>query len=65
MKNGIYGVGVKCQGKRLLFTPALYPDPIYYEVLSAHRPLTIGMIRKLNKGLGIPVEVLIKEYKVA
>lgn len=35
------------------------------EVLSAHRPLTIGMIRKLNKGLGIPVEVLIKEYKVA
>lgn len=35
------------------------------EVLGAHRPLTIGMIRKLNTGLGIPAEVLIKEYKVS
>jgi len=35
------------------------------EVLGAHRPLTIGMIRKLKNGLGIPAELLIQEYKVA
>ena len=35
------------------------------EVLNARRPLTIGMIRKLNSGLGIPAEALIKEYEVA
>jgi len=31
-----------------------------YEVLSGKRSLTIGMIRKLNSGLGIPAECLIK-----
>ncbi|HYE68132.1 MAG TPA: transcriptional regulator [Anaerovoracaceae bacterium] len=30
------------------------------EVLSRKRPLTLAMIRKLNAGLGIPVEVLIQ-----
>lgn len=30
-----------------------------YEVLSGTRPLTISMIRKLNKNLGIPAESLI------
>jgi HTH-type transcriptional regulator / antitoxin HigA len=30
------------------------------EVLSRKRPLTLAMIRKLNTGLGIPAEVLIK-----
>jgi HTH-type transcriptional regulator/antitoxin HigA len=29
------------------------------EILSHKRPLTLNMIRKLNKGLGIPAEVLI------
>lgn len=32
------------------------------EVLNRKRPLTIGMIRKLHKGLGIPVEILIQPY---
>lgn len=32
-----------------------------YEVLSRKRPLTLGMIRRLHKGLGIPAEVLIAE----
>jgi HTH-type transcriptional regulator/antitoxin HigA len=32
------------------------------EVLNRKRPLTIGMIRKLHKGLGIPAEVLIQAY---
>ncbi len=32
------------------------------EVLSRKRPLTIGMIRKLHSGLGIPAEVLIQPY---
>ncbi len=32
------------------------------EVLNRKRPLTIGMIRKLHKGLGIPAEVLIQPY---
>ncbi len=30
-----------------------------YEVLSHKRPLTLPMIRRLHKGLGIPAEVLI------
>ncbi|MGC8492562.1 MAG: helix-turn-helix domain-containing protein [Syntrophobacteraceae bacterium] len=32
------------------------------EVLNRKRPLTIGMIRKLHAGLGIPAEVLIQPY---
>jgi HTH-type transcriptional regulator/antitoxin HigA len=32
------------------------------EVLNRKRPLTIGMIRKLHNGLGIPAEVLIQPY---
>ncbi len=32
------------------------------EVLNRKRPLTIGMIRKIHKGLGIPAEVLIQPY---
>lgn len=30
-----------------------------YEVLARTRPLTLAMIRRLHKGLGIPAEVLI------
>ncbi len=32
------------------------------EILNRVRPLTISMIRKLHNGLGIPADVLIKEY---
>lgn len=32
-----------------------------YEVLRRTRPLTLPMIRRLHKGLGIPAEVLIAE----
>ena len=32
-----------------------------YEVLGRKRPLTLRMIRRLHKGLGIPAEVLIAE----
>ncbi|MGH8831465.1 MAG: helix-turn-helix domain-containing protein [Polaromonas sp.] len=32
-----------------------------YEVLSHKRPLTLAMIRRLHKGLGIPADVLIAE----
>ena len=32
-----------------------------YEVLNRTRPLTLGMIRRLHKGLHIPAEVLIAE----
>jgi HTH-type transcriptional regulator / antitoxin HigA len=31
------------------------------EFLSRHRPLTVGMIRELSTGLGIPTDVLIQE----
>lgn len=34
------------------------------EVLNRKRPLTIGMIRKLHTGLGIPAEVLIQPYSL-
>ena len=35
------------------------------EVLSRKRPLTISMIRRLNKGIRIPAEVLIRPYEVS
>ena len=35
------------------------------EVLNRRRPLTLDMIRRLNKGLGIPAELLVKEYALA
>ncbi|NQE47525.1 DNA-binding protein [Herbaspirillum rubrisubalbicans] len=34
-----------------------------YEILNGKRPLTLGMIWKLNQGLGIPAESLIKPPK--
>jgi HTH-type transcriptional regulator / antitoxin HigA len=34
------------------------------EVLSRKRPLTINMIRKLNKEMRIPAEVLIRPYDI-
>ena len=34
------------------------------EVLSRRRPLTINMIRKLNKEMRIPAEVLIRPYHI-
>jgi len=34
-----------------------------YEVLNRVRPLTLPMIRKLHKGLGIPAEALIQPPK--
>jgi len=34
-----------------------------YEVLSRKRPLTLQMIRRLHRGLGIPAESLIKEFE--
>ncbi len=34
------------------------------EVLGRRRPLTIGMIRRLHSGLGIPAEVLIQPYEL-
>jgi len=30
-----------------------------YEVLNRRRPLTLPMIRRLHRGLGIPAEVLV------
>ena len=33
------------------------------EVLNGQRPLTLAMIRKLNKNLSIPAEVLIQDFK--
>ena len=34
------------------------------EVLNRKRPLSIGMIRALHRGLGIPAEVLLREVPV-
>ena len=34
------------------------------EILNRKRPLSLEMIRDLNKGLGIPAEVLIKPYRL-
>lgn len=35
------------------------------EVLNRRRPLSINMIRNLSKGLNIPAQLLIDEYKLA
>lgn len=39
--------------------PFIGPLNRVYEVLARKRPLTLHMIRRLNKGMGIPAEVLI------
>ncbi len=35
------------------------------EVLNKKRRLTLGMIRKLNEGLNIPLDSLINDYRIA
>lgn len=34
------------------------------EILNRKRPLSLGMIRSLHEGLGIPAEILVRESKV-
>jgi len=34
------------------------------DVMNRHRPLSLDMIRRLNKSLAIPAEVLIQEYPI-
>ena len=34
-----------------------------YEVLARKRPLTLNMIRRLTKGLGIPADILISQHQ--
>ena len=51
------GTGVKD------LVPFIGPLNRVYEVLARKRPLTLKMIRRLNKGLGIPAAVLIGHKK--
>jgi transcriptional regulator with XRE-family HTH domain len=44
------------------FTPALSRARVS-EILNRRRSLSMGMIRRLHAGLGIPAEVLIKPYE--
>ena len=34
------------------------------EVLNRVRPLTLGMIRRLSDGLGLPADVLVRRYQI-
>ena len=34
------------------------------EILNRKRPLSIGMIRRLHAGLGIPADILIQSYRI-
>ncbi len=34
------------------------------EILNRKRPLTLNMIRKLQDGLGLPAEILVKSYPI-
>ena len=43
--------------------PYIGPLNRVYEVLARKRPLTLHMIRRLNKGLGIPADVLIGQER--
>ncbi|BEP48651.1 transcriptional regulator [Variovorax paradoxus] len=45
--------------------PYIGPLNRVYEVLARKRPLTLHMIRRLNKGLGIPADVLIGQERNA
>ncbi len=45
--------------------PSIGKSNRVYEVLARKRPLTLGMIRRLNEQLGIPAAVLIAEYETA
>lgn len=35
------------------------------EILNRRRPLTLDMIRRLTQGLGLPAEILVREYPLA
>ena len=35
------------------------------EILNRRRPLTLDMIRRLAQGLGLPAEILVREYPLA
>ncbi|WP_247886966.1 helix-turn-helix domain-containing protein [Azospirillum sp. SYSU D00513] len=35
------------------------------EILNRKRPLTLPMIRRLSEGLGIPTDILVREYPLA
>jgi HTH-type transcriptional regulator / antitoxin HigA len=50
--------------KRYDLEPYLGSRTRVAEVLNRRRPLSIDMIRKLHKGLGISAEILIRPYKV-
>lgn len=41
--------------------PLIGPLNRVYEVLAHKRPLTLNMIRRIHKGMGIPAEVLIHQ----
>ena len=43
--------------------PFIGPLNRVYEVLARKRPLTLHMIRRIHKGLGIPAEVLIGQVE--
>lgn len=45
--------------------PYIGPTNRVYEVLSRKRPLTLHMIRRLAKGLGIPADILIGQPEEA
>ena len=45
--------------------PAIGPSGRVSEVLARKRPLSLGMIRALRRELGLPAEVLIREYPLA
>ena len=49
------GMGVK------ELVPFIGPLNRAYEVLARKRPLTLHMIRRIHKGMGIPAEVLISQ----
>ncbi len=43
--------------------PYIGPINRVYEVLARKRPLTLNMIRRLTKGLGIPADILISQHQ--
>jgi HTH-type transcriptional regulator/antitoxin HigA len=45
--------------------PAIGSKSHVSEVLNRRRPLTLPMIRRLNRDFGIPLEILVREYETA
>lgn len=44
--------------------PYIGPRQRVWDIMERRRPLSLAMIRRLEKGLGIPADILLQEYRL-